>query len=403
MRGNWVAYGGIVVVVALLALGCDYPYQPQAAQASTTTTTATLDNGTIVSINTGRQICNASISQDTVDFAGCMLWLNFKDQLNVSIAPGLSGPGYSTIAPRQHDRLTVSDYTNTVRWYLFNTELGLAASTELQDPEWSTHPDYVLTLAKRTLAEYDGYVVSVKDKSRFLKFNDNGLTNISTPHLWVGGPSAPPPPSSAARDAQGFVSKEAIYDFFGTCNVKFVFVLRNGGQDNYRIHYIDYSQESPHMLPLKKPAAFAGNRVENPLFDPQGNFVVYDASVNDYTDGYRSFIHYLDSAATPVALSSGTAAEPHWYHSPVSGLLYVLYSTKGHSVSADLTKVTDGSAGQTLSRRVALNPAGRVNNARIELVDEPKLFVNAPMKGGISPDGRFMATGYDNAFMFIFN
>lgn len=396
-----------IIAAAVLLVGCEYPYQPKARESTITTKSAVYENGTMVSINTSsgtsHQICNPSISQDTVDFAGCMMWLNFKGDLGVTVAPGLAGPLYTLIAPQQHDRLTITDYTNTVRWYLFNTELGLAAQTELQDPEWSTHSDYVVTLAKRTLENFDGYVVDVKDKSRFLKFNDFGLTNISTPHLWVGAPSAPPVATNGQRDANGFASKDSIYAFFGTCNVKFVFVLRNGGQDNYRIYYIDYAKETPRMLPLKKPAAFAGNRVENPLFDPQGNFVAYDASINDLTDGYRSFIQYLDSSSTPVSLSRETAAEPHWYRSSVSTLLYVVYSTKGHSVSADLTKITNGSAGQTYRQQVALNPSGAVNNARIELVGKPEMYVNAPMKGGISPDGRFMATGYDNAYMFIFN
>ena len=89
--------------------------------------------------NDDQQTCNPSVSQDTVNFPASMLWLNFT-----KLIVNRHDVGYSVTEVSQHDRLTVSDTANDVKWYLMIDEsLG---ECQFQDPEWSTHPDFIVSL-----------------------------------------------------------------------------------------------------------------------------------------------------------------------------------------------------------------------------------------------------------------
>ena len=94
--------------------------------------------GKIYTVNGDNQVCNPSISQDTVNFPASMLWLNFQGDLDVKSADSEYTVSVSKV--RQHDRLTISDTAKNVKWYLMR-DLS-KGECQFQDPEWSTHPDY---------------------------------------------------------------------------------------------------------------------------------------------------------------------------------------------------------------------------------------------------------------------
>ena len=100
--------------------------------------------GKVYPINGGisHQICNPSISQDTDRFPASMLWLNFGGDLGVKS----SDSEYTVVRDKvtQHDRLTISDTSNRVLWFLMRDTAN--GDCQFQDPEWSTHPNYIAAL-----------------------------------------------------------------------------------------------------------------------------------------------------------------------------------------------------------------------------------------------------------------
>jgi hypothetical protein len=117
----------------LLAGGCDFPYapsqQPYPGVDTTRIDTGAIGSGYLYPVNPGIQACNPSISQSDV-FPACMLWLGFSD-LSVKVPDTMTG--FDTVVT-QHDRLTVVDTGNTVRWYIMRSTIDTRG--ELQCPEW---------------------------------------------------------------------------------------------------------------------------------------------------------------------------------------------------------------------------------------------------------------------------
>ncbi|MBL8026468.1 MAG: hypothetical protein JNL74_08650, partial [Fibrobacteres bacterium] len=68
------------VLASLAALSLVFScYQPKPNEAAAVgTETGTLSGGTLTSINGNAQVCNASASQDAVNFPDCMRFLNFQ-------------------------------------------------------------------------------------------------------------------------------------------------------------------------------------------------------------------------------------------------------------------------------------------------------------------------------------
>ena len=160
-------------------------YEPEQFAGSETSNEKT-ETGSIVAVNGGKQICNPSVSQDPENYPAAMLWLNFGGKLNVEAPDSV----YTTSKVVQHDRLSVSDTSGKVLWYLMrDTESG---DCQFQDPEWSTHPNYIVALraydTKGNKAcenlDYGVFAVRMSDKKKFF-FYDKDMSEFATPHLWV--------------------------------------------------------------------------------------------------------------------------------------------------------------------------------------------------------------------------
>ena len=71
-----------LLLPALLA-AC-YTPEPFEAESVESASSGKSDIGTVFPVNTQKQICNPSVSQDTVNFPAAMLWLNFGGTLKVT-------------------------------------------------------------------------------------------------------------------------------------------------------------------------------------------------------------------------------------------------------------------------------------------------------------------------------
>lgn len=339
-----------------------------------------------------QQICNPSVSQDTVNYPASMLWLNF---------PGLglttSDSGFSFSDVEQHDRLTVSDTANKVLWYLMrDLEAG---ECQFQDPEWSTHPNYIVALraydyetgkaCDEMTLDYGIFAVRMSDKKKFWFFEKN-ISQFATPHLWV---------DPSATETSG--ADTTISGFFGTDNVRLVFV---DTLDN--INFVDYAKSSK-PIKLKKPADVSDWMMDSPLISPDGNYIVFNA-INSSSTSWNSYFQELKDGSEPVLIEKVKGAisnpvQPHWFK--YGNRLFVVWAEfpSGSSIvnKADLGEASaqDGSAGRTVMREISLM-SGAPADLAYEWVGDAREIAPVPMIGGRSPDGHFLSTGNKYGFMY---
>ena len=383
-----------------IVVSCRYPYSPEPEDALILSNRNNSEGSVnVVAINGTAQICNPSISLDTINFPGCMLWLNFSGDLPVNVPDSLKA--YSEKRSLQHDRLSIVDSENTLRWYMKREEFGADEREELQDPEWAAHPAYITCLVSADAQKKWGcYVIHPVSRNK-LQICSEGLWQTSTPHVWV----APEAQSSNAPAEvhylkNGFADSAAVHEFFGTDEVKVVAGIPENGV--LSLYYIDYSTEDRKLIPLKRPSGKDGWQCESPLISPDGHWVVYN--VYKRTDDYETYIQKLQPEAPPILFKDGVS-DPHWWRHPEDpSLLYVVYQEVpgDNLVYGDFTKkeyLQSGELGSTKRQMVRLFFGASSNAASFLRIGFEETIVSLPMKGGLSPDGKFLCTGYDRAFI----
>jgi hypothetical protein len=394
----------IVCFLTLLAAafaGCDALYAPQRQpypdDSAIPVDTGAIGTGYLYPVNTGIQACNPSISQSD-DYPACMLWLGFNT-LSVKVPDTMAGFATSVM---QHDRLTIVDTSNTVRWYIMRSAID--ARGEMQCPEWSTHPDYIACLLGALTQPYSAYALRLSDR-QFLKICNKRAEEFSTPHFWVpdsivsnGTVSTP------TFDTTGFVKKEHIRQFFGTIQFKFVYTLMEEGGT---LNYLDYSLSGePVPVPLQKPAGKENWYCASPLVSPDGNWAAYHCFANASKGGlYASYIQRLKPDAEPVLIAEG-ASDPHWWVDPTTGDYYLVYAvTAGdYFTESDFSETTieSGGIGATLKQHLKGSWVdGPQHMAGLEVDPEAKPYtlIRLPFKGGLSRDGYFLSTAYKYAYL----
>jgi len=394
--------GATLSGLVLIASGCDWIYKPQSQPQPgiTSSTNASLPH--LFSVNNDQQICNPNASQDTLNFKGCMLFLNLEGALNLKV-PQEWESAYSLFADNPHDRLTIVDTTDTVRWFLMKPDF--IPQTEMQKPRWSRHPDYISFLGDND-NNSDGYVVRISDKS-VLKINNGMLQANSTTHLWLPdhfkGPSnlvhnAVPELFSPAYETwdsmSGLVDKATVLAFFNTDSVKLVF-SKSKASLGLTIYYIDYSQQNPAVTQLPRPQGMDGYDCESAQISPDGNWIVYNCRQGSLT--CEVYLQNLSPGSGPVLMHEGMAAEPHWWLNEKTGDLFVEYSTKPGPLEDHLDQeAADGSHGQTLIRRIATGPQW------LSLHDAESVLAPLPFQGGLCRDGSYLVTGYIYGYILGF-
>ena len=137
-----------------------------------------------------------------------------------------------------------------------------------------------------------------------------------------------------------------------------------------------------------------------------GKFIVYNVLENPST--WEAYIQELSANSTPIKIEEvkgmlSAPAQPHWFE--FNGRMFVLWAEfAAHegmlNKSTDLTEesVQDGSFGRTVMREIRL-AANAPSDLAFEWVDEMREVAPVPMIGGRSPDGMFLATGTNPAYL----
>ena len=382
-------------LASLLLVAC-YSPEPFEAESTDSASSQASAIGTVFPVNTMQQICNPSVSQDTVNFPASMLWLNFGSDLKVTRPD--SEYTVSKEFVEQHDRLTISDTSGKVLWYMMRDTA--AGECQFQDPEWSTHPNFAVALRgydkkdKKACnfenLDFGMFAVRLSDSKKFWFF-DKEIREDASPHLWVK------PGATVAEDADD----STVEGFFGTDEVRLVYV-----DDDNNIVFVDFANGGlKKAKKLKKPAGTGKLLVDAPLISPDGNFVVYN--VNENSKVWEAYIQELSPTSTPVKIERlagmlSDPAQPHWFE--YKGRLFIVWAEfpQGEPMLSknDLREesVQNGSAGRTAMREIRLT-AGAPADIAFEWVGDVRQVAPVAMIGGRSPDGRFLATGTNYGFL----
>ena len=383
------------LLIAMLALAACYSPEPFEAEDSGESAVSGQSSkiGKMFHVNGMEQTCNPSVSQDAEKYPASMLWLNFGGTLRVN-APDSA---YTTKHVKQHDRLTVSDTAGNVKWYMMVGK----DECQFQDPEWSTHGGFIVALRGNAFKDgklncggaldYKIFAVRMADQKKFWFF-DKDISEEATPHLWVDE-SATPDTSASDSTVEGF---------FGTDKVRLTYV-----SDDDEIVFVDFANGGlKKAKKLKKPSGRSNWRIDSPLISPDGNFVVYNVYDNPKT--WEAYIQELSENSTPIKIERTAGmmsdpAQPHWFE--FKGRLFVLWaefpSNSQMLNKADLANesVQDGSAGRTVMRELRLTPDAPTSDLAFEWIGAAREIAPIPMTGGRSPDGKFLATGTNPAFL----
>ncbi|PWJ69072.1 MULTISPECIES: hypothetical protein [unclassified Fibrobacter] len=388
----------LITSTLLLALGlsaCVYePEQFEEKSAESSNSGASSDIGTVYSINSGKQICNPSITQDTVNYPGAMLWLNFGGKLNVSPKDS----GYTISGVYQHDRITVTNQDNEVQWYLMTD----SSECQFQDPEWTTHPNFVVATSADTTGskgctdlDYGIFTARMSDHKRFWLV-EKGMGEFTCPHVWVD-PSVTEPDTSA--------SDTTIQGFFGTENVRLVFVDKSSV-----INFVDYANGGmKKAIKLKKSPEMEKENwtPDSPLISPDGKFIVFNVVKGPGNNTVmKSYIQKLSETSAPVEIERtadmmGEPMQPHWFK--YGERLFVTWAEVPDDVffiksDFSLAVTQDGSVGRTAMREISLD-ANAPADLAMQWIGPVTEVAPIPTTGGRSADGKYLATGYANGFM----
>ncbi|MBP5769076.1 MAG: hypothetical protein J6W51_08320 [Fibrobacter sp.] len=382
-----------LLALTLMACYSPEPFEAEYSDESSNTDTSA-EMGKIYSLNGGKQTCNPSASQDTVNYPASMLWLNFSGTLNVN-APD---SGFTLKKVLQHDRLTVSDTANNVKWYLMRDTS--AGECQFQDPEWSTHPNFIVALRGYDVdgskacenLDYGIFAVRMSDKKKFW-FDKKGIPEEATPHLWVGEPD---------DGFKEYGDSLTVEGFFGSDKVILTYVDKN--QNIVVARYGTLEKGKPQTFKLKKPSNRKNWKIDSPLISPNGWYVVYNMYENSTT--WEAYLQYINEDSEPFKIERtkdmmSEPAQPHWYK--IEYNLFVVWSEfpAGSQMlnKNDLTKtsVQNGSVGRTVMRGMRSFP--KTNDESVGWDGNGVEIAPVPMTGGITPDGKFLATGTNPAYL----
>ncbi len=387
------------VVLSCFVAGCDFPYKPVVqTQPGVVIKPAALVG--LHPINSGRQICNANASNDPVNFKACMLFLNLIGPMKLSFVDPVWAADYGPDAG-EHDRLTIVDTGNVVRWYM-KVGKDYISEDAIQKPRWSTHPDFISFNGE--VDEANGYAIRISDKKVF-KFNNGKFNGGSAAHIWVD-PAVPSGamlnvdpsafPATVTYDSEtGMADTTSIKSFFGTRNVKIVYskVINT----KFALYYTDYSEATPTERALAKPLQKEIYNCESAQISPdvKGDWIIYNCykGVNDPVAYYQK----LEPNSKPAALSNlPRSAEPRFFKDPETNELFAVYCNVFDAIDKDLgLEIADNSLGTTYIRSLNLNSAVTFNRLK-----EERVLIGMPFRGGITADGGFLCTGYQFGYIY---
>jgi hypothetical protein len=173
-----------------------------------------------------------------------------------------------------------------------------------------------------------------------------------------------------------------------TYSFKLTFVSNN---DVYIIDYrtliVDQKtgQSQPKALRIKKDPLKSGWTPDSPLLSPDGNLVAYFLRANVKTQA--AYVQPVSEDAEPIEVAS-QGSDPHFWQDS-TGKLYLIYSDLFLTVRNSLPTLTGYS-----TFRQQIDPAtGALIGGRTVAVDKP-------LNGGMSRNGRYICTGYQDGAIY---
>ncbi|MBD3243337.1 MAG: SUMF1/EgtB/PvdO family nonheme iron enzyme [Chitinivibrionales bacterium] len=170
-----------------------------------------------------------------------------------------------------------------------------------------------------------------------------------------------------------------LIDAIGTAAAKLVFTQTSGGIP--RLYFVDFS--SPDLRPVMLPDTLP---VIAPTISPDGRFVAYGTKRAGFESGSRMTVRRLDTTDATLVRSapSENAFLPRWWTSDTAQGTYLIYAE-----GASLNDNPRWESERTLRRLV-----NGLNLGAPEV-----LTARGSFHGGLSADGRFLATGYPRALV----
>ncbi|MBD3315419.1 MAG: hypothetical protein GF344_06500 [Chitinivibrionales bacterium] len=182
-----------------------------------------------------------------------------------------------------------------------------------------------------------------------------------------------------------WASKQEIEGFVGTSEVKFTYTLKTtvNGSNSPWVYFVDFAQDAPKAVRLKKPAGMDNIFADSPLISPDGSYVTYFLRSGNTPRG--AYVQELSPDAEPVLVDEN-GGEPHWWKDSV-GNVYIVYCDE-----LLVENIAEGQ-GKTYRRPVTLGGSNPTIGSAVELA-------NVAMTGGLSRDGKFLCTGYYDAAFY---
>jgi formylglycine-generating enzyme required for sulfatase activity len=165
----------------------------------------------------------------------------------------------------------------------------------------------------------------------------------------------------------------------GTSSLKCVFTK---GAINPKLYYIDFS-EPGHLAHAMDDSLI----VHDPTISPNGKYAAY--STNSWGSAGQSIatIRSISPSNAKARTSSGEAVFlPKWWTDPASGDTFVVYTN-----GASMNNASGWKQEKTLRRQIT---GGAFSGTPEILCDSGSFY------GGLSADGRFLATGYPIVYAF---
>jgi formylglycine-generating enzyme required for sulfatase activity len=165
----------------------------------------------------------------------------------------------------------------------------------------------------------------------------------------------------------------------GTSSVKCVFT--KGIFPDRKLYYIDFSEPGRPAHSLADSLV-----VHNPTISPNGKYTAYSTNYEGFTGQSITTIRPLAFGSTMLARTSLSAAAflPRWWTDPASGDTFVVYVN-----GASMNNLAVWKQEKTLRRKIS---QGTFSGTPETVCD------TGSFHGGLSADGRFLATGYPQAF-----
>lgn len=227
----------------------------------------------------------------------------------------------------------------------------------------------------RSSARTGPYAVSARVAKRSVGFRVAlGAFDADTSGMWQ------PPDADTLQGITISCLKSDLQSFLGTTDAKLVFGVRVAGRD--RLVLIDFTAPEVSLVELTDSLPVVG-----PTISPDGRRVAYGSKRAGFPSGSQVTLRELTDTAgnalvrTPV---SDNAFLPRWWVNDTTGDTAIVYA-RGASLCESATWEGESTILRTVSG--------------LGLGAQTVLTSRGSFHGGLSPDGRFLATGYPEALV----